>query len=856
LDALLLVRSGLVFIPSAEKLQESRLAQAAVLNLTDLGFIASTRLESALAVMPAAELVALQSWMHRVLAESLGADRQHHPLFSRFPEDVPADTGSLWWKRVLIHFLQADGQPCLCCGRRGTTHVLNPCRHVVCSFCFDGGNYAGCPICGVRADQTSPFFVPTAEPSRAPGEEQVRFRLLEIGDDRDEQACRLFVAFCDRKQPMSPTDVEAFKTIIQHYGERILVWLPEKVPVKENRAHIFGALLQLCRTEAVLAAAKPHLATATDVLRVIAAYSGVDPSLQTQTVFKRVEVVDDRRRWWGQIARLLGAVEPASRTYGRVVPQQIKRFKVARLRRPLRRALLGLLESFQEDLLTEDMLRHQSYWVWVGEFLHPHEYADRYPKVARAFAVIRKKDSRGTPAPDFQTYYGRLDAAVRAHDSAMMLDLLRARPGEFGRRFDHTVRVAGQDDVAVARVVDQLLTVIPSLPTPMLLTLRTVLPKRVARSPVRVFWPKGGTANAPALKDERATLPRNAVEPTTHAIERELLRRFGQRRRFPAAFVDTDLQSVMVPFNERTASPAAVSLPRGSSVPIPEGKTLRLFLHWCQPAGGARCDLDLSVGFYDAAWQYRGVCSYYELTLQGREGDIAKSSGDYTSAPFPDGASEFIDLRRDRALAEGYRYAVMVLNNYSGLPFELLERAFAGISYRDDVTGTVFDPRTVELKFSLKGSNGVFMPVVIDLVENRLHWIDAYSKGGYEFNNVASSNRDIRTVCPNLLQYFRSGERASMFDLSLLHAASRTDRVFLRGATTTVLTRRSGESDAAFLERLRGGEDAVPAHFAAGDAPIFAALMHGDITLPEGSDCYALFRERVVAPLTASDLLT
>ena len=40
---------------------------------------------------------------------------------------------------------------------------------------------------------------------------------------------------------------------------------------------------------------------------------------------------------------------------------------------------------------------------------------------------------------------------------------------------------------------------------------------------------------------------------------------------------------------------------------------VRMFLHWCQPERGSRTDIDLSVGFYDAAWRYVGVCSYYQL---------------------------------------------------------------------------------------------------------------------------------------------------------------------------------------------------------------------------------------------------
>src|SRR5258708_1624190 len=105
--------------------------------------------------------------------------------------------------------------------------------------------------------------------------------------------------------------------------------------------------------------------------------------------------------------------------------------------RPFRRALLSLLEGMDRDRMTEDMLRHRSYWVWVGELLHPHEYATRFPNVARAFAIVREKAPDGTPAPAFRTYYSKVDAALRTRDFTTLVGLLRERPGELARRFDH-----------------------------------------------------------------------------------------------------------------------------------------------------------------------------------------------------------------------------------------------------------------------------------------------------------------------------------------------------------------------------------------------------------------------------------
>lgn len=79
--------------------------------------------------------------MRDVLAEQGGSAHKHVPLFRGFPRTIPHDTLDLWVRKVLVHFIQAPDQPCLFCRRTGTTHVLNPCLHVVRDRCFDGATY-------------------------------------------------------------------------------------------------------------------------------------------------------------------------------------------------------------------------------------------------------------------------------------------------------------------------------------------------------------------------------------------------------------------------------------------------------------------------------------------------------------------------------------------------------------------------------------------------------------------------------------------------------------------------------------------------------------------------------------------
>jgi hypothetical protein len=860
---LLLTRRGLLYLPSGQGGGSAREIEAVLLEFAALGFVASARLRMALEVQSTEQLAALREEAVAVLAEQFGATQKHKPLFRRFPRWIPRDTHALWVQRVLSHFMQAPNQPCLHCRALGTTHVLRPCEHVVCERCYDGSNYSACPICNRKVDLDSPFFQP--DEVREQPKEQVQFKLLDLGDDLDATARELLGDFCARPQALNPVDKRDFTALIDSYCDRLLEWLPERIPLKENVALIFGRAFTLRPAEQVLPVARTWLRTATDVLRLLAVYSGTDGALQGATVYDYEEHRYVDAPWWQNW--VVHADPKVCRqfedmTYRVAKPRQVRRFPMAKLRRSFRRALLEILNDIPRESLIEDMLRHQSYWVWVGEFLHPGEYARRYPKVAEAFAVVRKRDPDGNAAEPFHGYYGQLEIAAARGDSKAMAGLLAKRPGELGRRFDHLLRVAvaDSDPEATAHALALFCSKVGEFSNPVLLTLYSVLPTRATRAKRRLFWPKGEVARGVSVADRRPKLSARVITTAKAAITEELLRRFADQPRFSTALIDDGLVDIIAPFNERTASASAVDLPRGSSVAIPPGKLVRLFVHWCEPEGGERTDIDLSVGFYDDAWNPVGVCAYYSLMECDKEGrSIAESSGDFTSAPYPDGASEFVDVHREVARGAGIRYAVMVVNAYAGEPFDRLERGFAGVMLRDDPDGHYFDPRSVTLKFALRGANGIYTPLCVDLATDTLHWLDIYSKGELAMNNVANSNASITRVCPETIEYFRSGVRLDMRSLGLLHAAARCDRVLVRleRGGAAVYQRRANESVLQFHARMQGQEDfeLVDTLPAIGEQPVLALVLRGDLELPAQSRVYALFRERLTPNLAAADLI-
>ncbi|HYQ04475.1 MAG TPA: MXAN_6230/SCO0854 family RING domain-containing protein [Polyangiaceae bacterium] len=852
---LLLAQRGVAFVePSGTPAQDEPL-QAAELELAEVGYVLSSRLRERLAHCSIEQLVEFRAWALATLLQKLGGAHAHTPLFRRFPEGIPPDTLDLWWRKVLVHFAQAPGQPCLSCRRVGTTHVLS-CGHVVCDHCFDGSNYSACPICEHHVGPSS-FFKPTS-PISASATRTI-FKLIDLGTTLSDEARALFSSLCARKQALSPDDRQTLVALVELFPSDVLSWLPPEIPVRENVALVFGTLAQRGDPLEIVERAKPFMTTATDVLRFIAVLSGTDGSLQREPRALELERSEMSGRFLGATATALSPtpLHPTRNTL--LVRVQVSRFKTAKLSRPLRRALLGVLESMSEARLTEDMLRHRSFWVWVGEFLHPHEYEKRFPRVARAFRVVRKQAPDGTVAPAFHGWNGQLERATQARDVERALALLTDRPGELARRLDHILRIS-TTDAERARVVGTFTAKVSAMGTPVLVNLRSHLSQRDQKARIRVYWPKGKLARCVNSADERVVLSRSAIEPAIAAIEAELLLRFSQKQPFAVCVIDEALRTVTVPFNERTASKSAVSLPRGTRVTLSISHVLRLFLHWCEPQkNGHETDLDLSVGLFDAVWRQVGVCSYYQLQSTLEDGTlIAQSAGDLRDAPWPDGASEFVDVHTAAARVAGARYAVMVVNAYAGMPFSQLERAFAGLMLSESPLARHFDPKAVELKFDLAGENGIYLPLVVDLHQGVLHWLDVQSKGKLQLNNVATSKATIAKVCPELMAYFESGTRTSMFELGLLHAAARSARVVLRGETLSEFEREPGESIAAFYRRLRTRADGNLVQQALGNTsqPALALLFRGDLDLPNGSAVYALFRDRVVPTLSASDLLS
>jgi hypothetical protein len=537
-------------------------------------------------------------------------------------------------------------------------------------------------------------------------DEKPKYRIIRLGTREDFEG--IFTLLAKSKSPFSPQDREDAAWFVAQYRDGVKRLLPDLIPCKENLAVLGAELVRhVPDADAVLG---PHVKTATDVLRLAVAMSGGDVSLKTACKFGKF-----RRR---ERALLLSWVERA----------------------PNR---------------TEDMLRWKPRWVRLGERLHPGEYASKFPQTAAAFDVLRN----GRP---FQTFNGRVEAALSKADTAAVLDLLDARPGELARRLDHLARTAADPTAVVGRFAGRA----GKVSTPVLLQVMTHFRKRPGPGELRAFFPKGQLGNLFATTEPLPELPAEVAEGFAAICEQTLLARFAELPPLGKCYLDPRLKDYLVPFSQRSASKSLRTLVRGSRLPLPDCSTLRFFVWWKN--GRSRVDIDLSAAMYDADYQYVDTLAYYNLKTFG-----AHHSGDITDAP--KGAAEFIDVDIARCLEKKVRHVVMVLNSFTEQPYCDLPECFAGWMGRSEpASGEVFEPKTVVDKVDVAADTRICLPAVFDLVGREVVWADiALAKHPRFANNVHNNLSGVSLMLRAVTQL----RKTDLHTLFGLHARARGEQV-------------------------------------------------------------------------------
>lgn len=567
-------------------------------------------------------------------------------------------------------------------------------------------------------------IVPVSEKVQRPELEEIpELTVLRLSNE-DEHKARM-VSFLERQSALSYSEREEFLAWFEDYPERAFGLFPDTIPNRETKALLLGKALWKVSEQALFHWAKRWGYTATDVLRLV-------------------------------VARLDGDISLA-------VPCRFY------LKRAERRVIVQLLAEIAHLPSTlEDMFRHRERWKRLAERLHPHEQK-RFVAVSALFEGLRGK------AESFNARWLNL---LEKGETLAAVDVLSERAGVFARHLDVVLRRAARDKSLLERwfgdnneevlrlVAKRFEAVAHDVPTPLLLKLYEHFQYRNDENKTRVFFPKGQVAKAWIREEYRAPLPKALCEDWVARIKDLLIQRFSEKPPLGKVYLDVALKNYPVPFQQRSASKALCTLPRGSQMALDFAHTLRFFVYWQQAQ--TRVDVDLSAVFFGENFNYLQDVSYMNLKC-----DFALHSGDLTSAP--EGATEFLDVDWQSALAAGVRYVVVSVNSFSGQAYKDLPACFAGVMQREQPqSGEIFEPKTVKLRWDLSSDAQINLPLVVDLKEKRLVWLDlALTQQLAVANNVREHLSSMALVVQNMMKQ----SALNLYDLFMLHAQARGELV-------------------------------------------------------------------------------
>lgn len=718
----IMVRKGEFYSPN--------LAHALMANIATLGYTFSQELLDQLCYADRGYLKKLNEELPKKLKEMKGAHVRHVPLFRDFPDGVPDDTTELLFKRI-FSFLASEFDMI-------PEGIKLSSGETISEDMWDMSNYSGSPITHrALADED-------LKPAKKRPKMEDEIELTELRLASSDEAEKVLRSLIHSNTPLSQRDMGDISILMNKVSEKITMdILSNRITMRENVALITGILIRERKSgkfdQAMLEQMlEQQIDTATDVLRVVAYMNDADLSLE-------------------------------------------KPFKV-KLSRPMRKLVMSMLESVDKTghKQLEDVMRHREQWVRIAHAIHSGEFKDRYPAAFKALDTARNEKSSGYSFESkVQKLYDSVKNSGDEQDLDKLLKLLTKRPSEFARRLDSILTQTRSSMAMSDQVVSEFKRVVDSVKTGIVLQLASQIPNRTSDNKynelpekLRTFFPKAGTSKVWVTEDKRPDIPSQVRDQIEKICLESLLGRFSELDSLGAVSLNPELSGYALPTSMRSASDSLKTIPRGSKMDMPEGKHIRMFIHWMENEDD-RIDVDLSASMYDSKWKSMGHVSYTNL-----KNGFATHSGDLTSAPAPRGASEFIDFDPSAVIDRGCRYIVMQVYSFTGQLFSDMPVAFAGYMEADDTKkGEHFEAKRVQQKFDLTSSNKTVIPMIFDCQERKIIWCDMGLKGRSIHANYESSAGNVCELGIAMTQAWEG--RPDMYMLSALHAAARAKNIFI-----------------------------------------------------------------------------
>lgn len=553
---------------------------------------------------------------------------------------------------------------------------------------------------------------------------------LKIGTKNDLDI--IFSNLVSSKTNISNTDKEFILTYISFYKGDI------KIPVianKEILSLVFKGLLcsgiELSTVKELL---NPYIKTVTDILRLVTSLSNeINPDLSLK--------------------------------------KQVK----FHLTNSQRKFVMSSLEDL--NYIEEDMLRYINRWKVIGKLLHIGSYKSKYPKTFKAFDTIRNKPksvrSFYSKVKSKLAYLGYIKSQKKEIPTTIesLLSLLKSRPGEFARNLDLLLRKNNHQDLILSNFEE----VVDSIATTVLLQLKGHFKNRNDFLGKRDFLSKD---NFKAVEtDKREFIPINFLNKLLNIIDSSLTRLYSKKESLGTVYVDPYIKNFLIPSSLRNTNSSKDVITRGSTFDGTDKNYIRLFVYWknkydkieeenCLAEGeeynGERVDIDLSAIGFDENWDCKGYLDYTSLYFND-----SYHSEDIVDAPH--GATEFIDINKESFINKNIRYVCMLVYSYTEHNFNELE-CFAGLMERNSIcSDELYDPKLVSLKFDICSERTQSLPLIYDLVENKIIWCDIDSEN--VLNRIQSVNNTkglVSKIGSSLISY--KDKKVNLLELIKLHS--------------------------------------------------------------------------------------
>lgn len=555
-------------------------------------------------------------------------------------------------------------------GYKPEQYTLLECGDIIDHNLFNINDFGACPICGTQIHENN--LTPNKE--RPPLNEVTLFKTIKLANKKD--LYKTFEDILSMPVSISAGDTEILFYLIENIEENILEnHIPEKFKSREIRIFFLQFLRDLKDKNYLFnKVIEKQEFSVKDILRLAAAFSNCT-------------------------ANEINLVE--SPYFGSIPNKD-------------RKLLLSLLEKAKN--LEEDMALNKEIWKRLGEKLHPGSYK-QFPKVQEAFRKLRNSKN------ELKSFNSKIEALIDFNDPNKLIKLLAARPGELFRRIDYLLRNEKTDIYLLTKTIEEKVSKIETIK---LIDLIFHLKNRALDQDIRFFLPKGSVSKMKVLEGDKAIKNFNKIDikkisAIIKTIEKDLIRRFKEQNLLTGnVYIDPALKDCLLASSFRNISDSLKTLPRGSRLKNPENKShIRLFTYW----KGEGIDLDLSVNYLSEDFKSVGFVTW-AYPLNEKLGTL--HSGDIRSAPY--GASEFVDIDKEKARKAGARYLIMSVNSFTNEDFTKFE-TFCGVMNRDSIfSGEVFEPKTVLNKIDLKGSSTYICPLVYDLETDEIIVLDMSMK--------------------------------------------------------------------------------------------------------------------------------